>query len=58
VGMLGKGTAAPGRPKTRRAPMLGARKTSFLEQPDEEQDDDDERDETAADVHSGLLLVS
>jgi hypothetical protein len=31
-------------------------KRHLLEKPDQQQDDDDERDETATDVHSGLLL--
>jgi hypothetical protein len=35
---------------------LGRPEIVVLEKPGEQKDDDDERDETATDVHSGLLL--
>ena len=34
----------------------GARKTLFLEKPDEQQDDDDEREKSATDVHSASCV--
>jgi hypothetical protein len=34
----------------------GARKTVFLEKPDEQQDDDDEREKSATDVHSASCV--
>ena len=40
-----------------RAPTWGAREFVVLEEPGQQKNDDDKRDQTATDIHSGLLCV-
>ena len=56
--MLGKGRHDPGHGLECGTGARAGRPVDalVLEEPDEEKDDDDERDETATDVHSGLLF--